>query len=312
MIRLLAVTGPTATGKTAAAVQVAHRLGSQIVSVDSRQVYRGLDLGTGKDLHEYEAVTPPVPYHLIDIADPLDVYTVFHYQRDCYRRLAKLAQSAPFADGTTPILLVGGSGLYLEAVLRQYRIHDVPEDPQLRAALGQLQRSELERRLRQEAPQLARTTDMSSRKRIVRALEIARARQRGPVRTSAGCPVPFEAKTVELTLPRDQLLRRIDARLEERLQAGMVDEVRNLLEQGVPATRLNQLGLEYREIARFLLGHVSFATMVEQLRTGIHRLAKRQTTYFRGLPGRGVPLQRLHTRATEELWELAATWSAAS
>ncbi len=307
MMRLLTITGPTATGKTGAAVQVAHAIASEIVSADSRQVYRGLDLGTGKDLDEYSSVSPPVPYHLIDIVEPTEVYTLYDYQRDCYETLAELAQRPSVADGRTPILLVGGTGLYIEAVLRQFRIHDVPEDPQLRADLMLLPRDVLEHRLRTEDPQLARTIDMSSRKRIVRGLEIARARRSGPLATSDPCPVPLQFRVVELTLPRDQLRRRIAARLDQRLEKGMVEEVRGLLDRGVPPERLLQLGLEYREITRHLLGAVGFDEMVERLRNAIYRFAKRQATYLRGLPARGVPVHRLHAQATDELLGYAST-----
>jgi tRNA dimethylallyltransferase len=305
MIRVLAITGPTATGKTGAAVRLAHTIRSEIVSVDSRQVYRGLDLGTGKDLDEYAAVTPPVPYHLIDIVEPTELYTVFHYQRDCYAVLAELAKRPPFVSGTAPVLLVGGTGLYLEAVLRQFRLYDVAENPALRARLMQLGRSELERRLRNADPRIAEETDMSSRKRIVRGLEVAHAKARSAVATSDPCPVELEHRVVELTLPRDQLNRRIHTRLAERLEHGMVDEVRSLLDRGVPAQRLIQLGLEYREITHYLCGTTGFDTMVERLETAIHRFAKRQATYLRGLPSRGIPVHRLHAQASEELLDHA-------
>ncbi|NNE42608.1 MAG: tRNA (adenosine(37)-N6)-dimethylallyltransferase MiaA, partial [Gemmatimonadetes bacterium] len=136
-LRLAVIVGPTACGKTWLGVRVAHRLGSEIVSADSRQVYRGLDIGTGKDLEEYARVDPPVPYHLIDVADVREIYSLYHYQRDCYALMQELARRPPFADGKGPVLLVGGSGLYVEAVLREYRIADVPEDAALRERLMQ-------------------------------------------------------------------------------------------------------------------------------------------------------------------------------
>ena len=138
ILGVLVIVGPTASGKTRLGVEVAHRLGSEIVSADSRQVYRGLDIGTGKDLEEYAGVDPPVPYHLIDIADPEETYTLFQYQEDCHCLFDDLAKRAPFADGAVPVLMVGGSGLYVEAVVRAYRLADVPMDRDFRASMGRL------------------------------------------------------------------------------------------------------------------------------------------------------------------------------
>ena len=137
-LRLLVVAGPTAVGKTRLGVKVAHTLGSEILSADSRQVYRGLDLGTGKDLDEYASVDPPVPYHLVDVAEPAETYTLFRYQRDCFRLLRRLALRERFGSGSTPLLMVGGSGLYIEAVLNEYRIADVPEDADFRRRMRRL------------------------------------------------------------------------------------------------------------------------------------------------------------------------------
>ena len=168
-LRLIVITGPTATGKTRLGVRVAHRLGSEIVSADSRQVYRGLDLGTGKDIGEYSAVSPPVPYHLIDIADPDTVYTLFDYHRDCYNLLRSLHSA--HGSRPRPLLMVGGTGLYIEAVLRDYRIPDVPEDPDLRHSLLGQRREDLIERLHRMDPEVAARTDTSSTKRVIRALE---------------------------------------------------------------------------------------------------------------------------------------------
>ena len=174
-LRVVVIVGPTATGKTRLGVEVAHRLGSEILSADSRQVYRGLDLGTGKDLEEYAAVTPPVPYHLIDIADPERVFTIFDYQQACFAVLRRMATLERFSTDGVPLVMVGGSGLYVEAVIRGYRIADVAEDPDLRARLAGLPIGELRARLRGLDPELAGRTDLTSVKRIVRALEIVAA-----------------------------------------------------------------------------------------------------------------------------------------
>ena len=286
-VKLLVIAGPTATGKTRLAVRVAHRLGSEIISADSRQVYRGLDLGTGKDLDAYCAVDPAVPVHLVDIADPERVYSVFDYQRDCYALLADKAPRVPFCNGT-PLLLCGGTGLYIEAVLRGYRIADVPENPDLREALMARATADLVDQLQRDAPRIAARTDCSSKKRVVRALEVAAAPE--PVRHSEPPPVAIEAEVFVVDLPREVLRQRIEERLHQRLRDGMVDEVRGLLDRGLPAARLEQLGLEYREIGAHLAGQKSYAQMVEDLRHRIFRLAKRQQTWFRNMPGRGIPV----------------------
>ena len=172
-LRVVVIVGPTASGKTSLGVEAAHRLGSHIISADSRQVYRGLDIGTGKDLEEYSRFDPPVPYHLIDIADPEEVYTLFRYQQDCYRTLEYLATIPPFAEGGVPILMVGGSGLYVESVVRDYRLADVPVDRDFRARLKGVPLADLVERLRQEAPEVASGTDLSISRRVIRGLEIA-------------------------------------------------------------------------------------------------------------------------------------------
>lgn len=286
-IRLLVVVGPTASGKTRLGVDVAHRLGSEIVSADSRQVYRGLDIGSGKDLDEYRRVTPAVPCQLIDVAEPSAVYSVFRYQQDCYRLLATKAAQAPFDRGV-PLVMVGGSGLYVEAVLRGYRIANVPEDAALRRRLMRRGHEELVHELRRADPELARRTDCESKKRVVRALEIADHAQRRPVRYSEPPSVPIEYAVYGVDVPRDELNRRIDVRLDARLEQGMIGEVRELLDAGISRQRMAQLGLEYREVTAHLSGEKTERQMVDDLRRGIRQFAKRQRTWFRGLPRRGI------------------------
>ena len=292
MIRIIAVAGPTAAGKTALAVDAAHGLGSEIISVDSRQVYRGLDIGSGKDLDEYRRTEPPVRVHLIDVADPEETYTVFHFQRDCYRILAAAAVREPFRSGT-PMVMAGGSGLYLEAVLRGFRIPDVAEDPELRERLMRIDREELAAMLRREAPERAERTDLSTRKRIVRALEIAAQEALGPVRYSEPPPVVMKVCTYVVEVEREELRRRISRRLDARLREGLVDEVRRLLDSGLPPARLGRLGLEYREVGSYLAGEKACEEMVTDLRHGIFRFARRQEIWFRGMERRGIPVTRI-------------------
>jgi len=260
-LHVLAIVGPTACGKTRLGVEVAHRLGSEIVSADSRQVYRGLDIGTGKDLAEYAEVDPPIPYHLIDVADPEQVYTLFRFQQDCYRVLREMASQPPFADHSVPVIMVGGSGLYVEAVVRQYRLADVPKNAEL------------------------------SKRRVIRAFEIAEYGETHPVRYGEppGLSLSFTVFGVEVT--RAELRRRIGLRLRERLEEGMVEEVQGLLDLGLGPARLEDLGLEYREIASYLQGKKSREEMTSDLETAIGRFAKRQQTWFRGMERRGVPIR---------------------
>jgi tRNA dimethylallyltransferase len=290
-LRVIVIVGPTASGKTRLGVQVAHRMGSEIVSVDSRQVYRGLDIGTGKDLAEYAAVDPPVHYHLIDVADPGDVYTLFRYQQDCYGVLGELATKRKYRNGDVPVLMVGGSGLYAEAVIRDYRLADVEKDLDLRDRLSGLNHAELVAMLEAEAPALAGQTDTTSSRRVIRALEIAFHANRAPIRYSSPPGVPLRFAVFGVRADRSVLRKRISRRLHSRLEEGMVEEVRKLLDQGLPPARLEELGLEYREITKFLLGEKSRDEMVSDLERAIGRFAKRQETWFRGMERRGIAIR---------------------
>jgi tRNA dimethylallyltransferase len=287
---VLVIVGPTACGKTRLGVGAAHRLGSEIVSADSRQVYRGLDIGTGKDLDEYAAVTPAVPYHLIDIAEPEEVYSLFRFQQDCYRVFRDMAGRSPFAGRSAPALLVGGSGMYVEAVVRQYRLADVPTNPGLRDRLAGRDREELAAELRQRWPDLAVETDMSSKRRLIRAFEIARYSEENELRYGSPPGVDLRFSVLGVEVERDELRRRIGRRLRTRLDEGMVEEVQGLLDRGLAAERLDELGLEYREIGAFLSGRKSEEQMVSDLENAIGRFAKRQQTWFRGMERRGAPI----------------------
>jgi tRNA dimethylallyltransferase len=308
MIRIIAILGPTAVGKTRLGVTVAHALGSEILSADSRQVYRGLDIGTGKDLNEYAAVDPPVPYHLIDIADPHELYTVFDFQRDCTAVLERLAREPRFGSGRTPLLMVGGSGLYAESMIRGYRIFDVPVNPPLRCELDRLSTSTLRRRLDDADPELAAHTDRTSRRRLIRALEIVDAAALGPVASSRPPAVELEWRVYGLRVDRELVRRRVRSRLETRLSRGMIDEVRGLLDAGLPPERLAALGLEYREIGAYLAGAKDRNTMVEDLAVAIGRFAKRQDTWFRGMERRGTTIHWIEPGDASRILDDVRRW----
>jgi tRNA dimethylallyltransferase len=266
-------------------------LNADILSADSRQVYRGLDLGTGKDLVEFQKYQPPIRYHGIDIVAPDEVYSLYQFQQDTYEHLSEISEHGP---GNREIaILVGGTGLYMESVLRRYRIANVPENPAFRASLADRTREDLEMELRIQDPALAFQTDLSSRKRIIRALEI---RASGLPDSIAYSPLPkvdFKFTVFCIAAERQALRERINRRLEARLQAGMVEEVSGLIRAGITPERLRLLGMEYREIADFILGVKDHSQMVKDLQHEIHLLAKRQETYFRGMEKRGVPVNWL-------------------
>ena len=307
-MKLLVIVGPTATGKTRLAVEVAHRLASEIISADSRQVYRGLDIGTGKDLAEYSAVDPPIPWHLIDIADPREVYTLFRYQKDCHEVLRSLARQPHFGGGTTPVLMVGGSGLYVEAILRNFRLADVGEDSQLRHDLQNYSREQLEARLLKLSPEVHTRTDCSSSRRLIRGLEIAAAEERGPVQYTQPLDFELDVGILSITTDRQQLREKISNRLESRLRHGMIEEVRGLLAQGITPERLASLGLEYREIGAYLAGLKTYRSMTRDLETEIGKFAKRQETWFRGMSRRGLPVKTIESGDVEAAMQAVEEW----
>ena len=281
---IIAITGPTACGKTKLAVKLAGKYNGEIISGDSRQVYRGMDIGTGKDLEEYNTPEGPVPYHLIDIADPADDYNLYRYISDfdrCYNSIA--------VRGKLPILC-GGSGLYIEAALKGYELPDIPEDRVTRDELEGETKERLLSLLMEESPEIFSRTDTSSTRRIIRGIEIARYIQRTGSSITPRRYTEYKPLIIGITLPREEIIRRIDQRLEKRLGEGMIEEVETLLNNGVPAERLIKLGLEYRYCTLYLLKEINHAEMTEKLRTEIHRFAKRQMTWFRGMERRGLEI----------------------
>lgn len=276
---LLVVLGPTASGKTGLAVRLADELGGEVVSADSRQVYRGLNLGAGKDLEEYQVDGRPVRYHLIDIVDLDCEFSVFEYQRRFFETFEAL-----HGRGVLPVL-AGGTGLYIEAVLRGYRMATVPRNPELRAKLETQPMEELAARLRAVKLRLHNITDLTERDRLIRAIEIAEFQ-----RLHEPEPLP-EVRAVVLGTrwPREELRQRIRNRLKARLEAGMIEEVRGLLDRGVPPEKLEFLGLEYRHIADYLRGIIRDPNdLFQKLYAAICRFAKRQETWFRRMERHGV------------------------
>ena len=280
---ILAVVGPTACGKTSLAVDLALFIdGAEIISADSRQVYRGMDIGTGKDIAEYTRDGVTVPSHLIDIVDAGEKYNLFEFQRDFL-----VAYEDIKARGSFPIMC-GGSGLYVESVLKGYRLLPVPENPVLRAELEEKSLEELTAILA-TYKQLHNNTDTDSKKRAIRAIEIEEY--------YLSCPVEersfprLNALVVGMSVDREIRRERISRRLRERLEQGMVDEVRALLDSGVTSEQLVYYGLEYKFLTLYLTGAMEYDEMVRALEIAIHQFAKRQMTWFRGMEKRGVPIR---------------------
>jgi tRNA dimethylallyltransferase len=274
---LLTVLGPTASGKTRLAVALTRELGGEIISADSRQVFRGMDIGTGKDLHEYG----DVPHHLIDLLDAGAEFSVFEFQRLFFSAFAAIA-----ARRRLPVLC-GGTGMYLDAALRGYRLEAVPEDPALRAELAGRSDAELGEMLRRLRPKQHNTTDLRDRHRLIRAIEIARQGDRVP----AGEPPPdVRPLVIGIRWERSELRRRITERLQQRLECGMIEEVQRLHEAGVRWERLDYYGLEYRFAGAFLRGEMNRNDMFQRLNGAIHDFAKRQETWFRRMERQGVTI----------------------
>lgn len=276
---MITVLGPTASGKTPLAAQLALRLNGEIISADSRQVYRRMDLGTGKDLADYQIDGIQIPYHLIDICEPGTQYNVYEYQRDFTQAYLSVKQR-----NRLPVLC-GGTGLYLESVLRGYRMDSVPENEPLRLALADKSLEELTEMLKQYKT-LHNKTDVDSVKRAIRAIEIAEYYQQHPVNQTDMPAV--ESLVIGIDIPRELRRERITLRLKQRLQEGMIDEVRSLLAEGIPPENLIYYGLEYKFLTNHVLGHLTEKEMYEQLEIAIHQFAKRQMTWFRGMERRGT------------------------
>lgn len=278
---LLTILGPTACGKTALAVAVADRIDAEIISADSRQVFRGMDIGTGKDIDEYKLPNRTIAAHLIDIRNAGEEYNLYQFQNDFIQ-----AYNAIVGRGHRAILC-GGTGMYIESVVRGYQLPDAPVDEAYRKQLQQCSDEELTARLA-SLVKLHNHTDTETRERLVRALEIQEFKQKNP---DAFTRLPeMEHFVVGVSFPRDVVVERIGIRLRQRLEDGMVEEVERLLRLGVPKERLLKYGLEYKHIARYLTEDYSYEQMYENLYTDIRRFSKRQMTWFRRMERNGVDI----------------------
>lgn len=275
---LVTILGPTASGKTPLAAALAYRLNAEIISGDSRQVYRRMDLGTGKDLADYVVDGKRIPYHLIDIVEPGYKYNVFEFQRDFLQAYDEIRQR-----GVLPILC-GGTGMYIESVLKGYKLLPVPENPELRASLADKSLDELTTILA-GYKKLHNSTDVDTVKRAIRAIEIEEHYRQQPV--SAREFPAINSLVIGVDIDRDLRRAKITRRLKQRLDEGMVDEVRALLDAGIPAEDLIYYGLEYKYLTMYAVGQLTYDEMFHQLEIAIHQFAKRQMTWFRGMERRG-------------------------
>lgn len=288
---LITILGPTASGKTVLAAALAAQLHTEIISADSRQIYRGMDIGTGKDLADYIVNGQSIPYHLIDICEPGYKYNVFQYQHDFFRVFRDIE-----SRGKLPILC-GGTGMYIEAVLKGYKLLDVPQNPNLRQSLQGKSLAELEQILASYKV-LHNKTDVDSAQRAIRAIEIEEYyRTEAPGRNEYE---PINSLIIGVDIDRDTRRAKISQRLRARLAEGMVDEVRQLIDQGVKPDDLIYYGLEYKFVTQYVIGQLSYEEMVTQLEIAIHQFAKRQMTWFRGMERRGSTIHWVNAA-----WETA-------
>ena len=304
--RMITILGPTASGKTDLATHLAARLNAEIISADSRQVYRGMDIGTGKDLADYVVDGHVIPYHLIDICESGTKYNLFRYQQDfldCYEDIR--------SRGALPILC-GGTGLYIEAVLKGYSLSPVPQNPALRTELEGKNLDELTNILvdlkRRNHSVMHNKTDVDSCQRAIRAIEIETYNLTKPTEERQ-CP-PIDSLIIGVDIDREERRRKITKRLKERLKAGMIDEVDGLLKRGIPADDLIYYGLEYKFVTEYIIGKLTYEEMFQQLEIAIHQFAKRQMTWFRGMERRGFTIHWVNAarKMEDKVEEILKLW----
>jgi len=280
LVDIIAVIGPTAVGKTALGAKLAYEFNGEIISADSRQVYKKMDLGTGKDFSDYNVNGNLIPYWLIDIAEPSEEYNLFRFTQDfynCYDQI-KERKKLPF--------LVGGTGLYLSAVLQNYTLNRVAEDEEYKTELFSMPDEQLREILLSYKPFQHNSTDLLERDRIIQAIIVARYDS-----SSAAPRKQLNSFILGINPERNQVRRRITERLKHRLQNGMIEEVRNLIDEGLSMERLNLFGLEYRYVSLYLQGKLNYNDMYQKLNSAIHAFAKRQMTWFRKMEREGTKIQ---------------------
>ena len=286
MQKMITILGPTASGKTSLAAALAARIDAEIISADSRQVYRGMTIGTGKDLDDYRQGDRLIPYHLIDICEPGTKYNLFQYQQDFH-----LIYNNIVARGVRPILC-GGTGLYIESVLKGYALSPVPQNQALRDELADKSLAELTEMLedlkRRNHSVMHNRTDVDTAQRAIRAIEIETYNLEHP--TDNRTLPPIDSVIIGVDINREERRRKITHRLNQRLEEGMVDEIRQLLDRGIAPENLIYYGLEYKFVTEYVIGKTSYEEMFRQLEIAIHQFAKRQMTWFRGMERRGFTI----------------------
>lgn len=286
MQKMITILGPTASGKTSLAAALAARIDAEIISADSRQVYRGMTIGTGKDLDDYRQGDRLIPYHLIDICEPGTKYNLFQYQQDFH-----LIYNNIVARGVRPILC-GGTGLYIESVLKGYALSPVPQNQALRDELADKSLAELTEMLEdlkhRNHSVMHNRTDVDTAQRAIRAIEIETYNLEHP--TDNRTLPPIDSVIIGVDINREERRRKITQRLNQRLEEGMVDEIRQLLDRGIAPENLIYYGLEYKFVTEYVIGKTSYEEMFRQLEIAIHQFAKRQMTWFRGMERRGFTI----------------------
>jgi tRNA dimethylallyltransferase len=310
MPQMITILGPTASGKTPLAAALAYEIGGEIISADSRQVYRRMDIGTGKDLADYtitnnrEPIT--IPYHLIDIAEPGTKYNLFQYQQDFFD-----AYNNIIGRGKTPILC-GGTGLYIEAVLKGYQLSPVPQNPELRQRLEGKTLEELTQILTElkakTGSNMHNKTDVDSCQRAIRAIEIEEYNLHTP--TPKRELPPIDSLIIGVNIDREARREKITRRLKARLEEGMIEEVKGLLAEGIPVEDLIYYGLEYKFVTEYLVGKTTYDEMFQRLEIAIHQFAKRQMTWFRGMERRGFTIHWIDALMPmdEKVQQILALW----
>lgn len=288
----IVVLGPTASGKTAFACHLAHALTGEIISADSRQVYRGLDIGTGKDLHEYVVNGHQIPFHLLDVAEPGEQFYLHNFMQQLHTAFTSIR-----ARHKWPIVC-GGTGLYLDALRKDFSLTQVPEDFELRAELEKLTKHELEAQLKKFTEDLVAHVDTTSRKRLIRGIEVASHLQTHPSLLNKR-ELPYRPLYIGIEVAAEERKQRITTRLQQRLDNGLIEETEQLLRQGLSHQRLQQLGLEYKFVSLYLLGEISRAELFTHLQTAIFQFAKRQMTWFRKMEKEQVPIHWINPKNRE-------------